>query len=143
MGDIKGEIQKITVRLNLQNSTDARIWNSIEEQIQQKKANNYLKELILLGLQQEEQATLLEEVREIKRLLKENDRKWSLDEIREIRQLFSMEWSLKEKEKTAGLKKTERLEKKTEGEIQEQAGEQTEPAEDETMEKEGLSGFVK
>lgn len=117
MGDVKGEVKKITVRLNLQNSTDARIWAKIEKQIQQKQGNNYLKELILLGLQQEEQTVVLEEIREIKQLLMENRRKWSLEE----------------NEETAGLKKTESLEE--EEEIPEQEEEQPEPTGDEPMEE--------
>lgn len=119
MGDIKGEVKKITIRLNLQNSTDARIWHRMEKQIQQKKANNYLKELILLGLQQEEQAVVLKEIREIKQILKGN---------RE-------EWSLGEKEETAGVKETERQEG-AEEEIPEQTEEQSEPVGDEPIEKE-------
>lgn len=117
MGDIKGEVKKITVRLNLQNSTDARIWAKIEKQIQQKQGNNYLKELILLGLQQEEQTVVLEEIREIKQLLMENRGKWSLEE----------------NEETAGLKKTESLEE--EKEIPEREEEQPEPTGDESMEE--------
>ncbi|MDE7423783.1 MAG: hypothetical protein K2N51_08840 [Lachnospiraceae bacterium] len=114
-----GDIKKITIRLNLQNSTDARIWDRIEKQIQQKKGNNYLKDLILLGLKQEEQAVVLEEIREIKQMLKGSSR----------------EWNLEEKEETAGLKETERLQETVE-EIPEQIEEHPEPVEDESMEKE-------
>lgn len=117
MGEIKGEVKKITVRFNLQNSTDARIWHSIKERIQQKQGNNYLKELILLGLQQEEQTVVLEEIREIKQLLMENRGKCSLEE----------------NEETAGLKKTESLEEKEE--IPEHEEEQPEPTGDEPMEE--------
>lgn len=120
MGDVKGEVKKITVRLNLQNSTDARIWAKIEKQIQQKQGNNYLKELILLGLQQEEQTVVLEEIREIKQLLMENRGKWSLEE----------------NEETAGLKKTESSEdSEEEEEIPEREEEQPEPTGDEPMEE--------
>lgn len=119
MGDIKGDVKKITVRLNLQNSTDARIWQKIEEQVQQKKGNNYLKDLILLGLQQEEQAVVLEEIREIKQILKGSSRKWNLEE----------------KEETAGLKETETLQEAVE-EIPEQVEQHPEPVGDESMGKE-------
>lgn len=116
-----GDIKKITIRLNLQNSTDARIWDRIEKQVQQKKGNNYLKDLILLGLKQEEQAVVLEEIREIKQMLKGNSR----------------EWNLEENEETAGLKEMERLQETVE-EIPEQTQteENPEPVVDEPMETE-------
>lgn len=114
-----GDIKKITIRLNLQNSTDARIWDRIEKQVQQKKRNNYLKDLILLGLKQEEQAVVLEEIREIKQMLKGSSR----------------EWNLEENEETAGLKETERLQETVE-EIPEQIEEHPEPVGDESMERE-------
>lgn len=114
-----GDIKKITIRLNLQNFTDARIWQRIEEQVQQKKATNYLKELILLGLKQEEQEAVLEEIREIKWLLKGNRGEWSLEE-----------------KKVTGVKETERLEEEAEEKTPKQAEEQLELLGNEIMEKE-------
>ena len=118
-GEPMGDIKKITIRLNLQSSTDARIWDRIEKQVQQKKGNNYLKDLILLGLKQEEQAVVLEEIREIKQILKGSSR----------------EWNLEENEETAGFKEIERLQETVE-EIPEQTEEPPEPVGDEPMEKE-------
>lgn len=61
-------IKKTTIRFNLEDSSDADLWNIIQEK-KDKKKNNYIKYLLFLGLQQEKNTSILEELFELKNIL--------------------------------------------------------------------------
>lgn len=61
-------IKKTTIRFNLEDSSDADLWNIIQEK-KDKKKNNYIKYLLFLGLQQEKNISILEELFELKNIL--------------------------------------------------------------------------
>lgn len=78
-----GEIKKITIRLNLEDSIDSRIWKHLED-VQPKKRTNCLKDLVLSGLKQEQQEIVLKEIRELRQMLMGGSPERPLHENREV-----------------------------------------------------------
>lgn len=62
------ETKKMTLRFNLENSQDKKIWAVIQKQ---KNKTEYIKNLIRTGIEQKEQQSVLEELSEIKKMIKE------------------------------------------------------------------------
>lgn len=60
------EIKKTTLRFYLENAQDKEIWNTIQDH---KNMNEYIKNLIQAAIRQQEQQSVLEEIREIKRMI--------------------------------------------------------------------------
>lgn len=62
------ETKKMTLRFNLENSQDKKIWAVIQKQ---KNKTEYIKNLIRTGIEQKEQQSVLKELSEIKEMIKE------------------------------------------------------------------------
>lgn len=62
------ETKKMTLRFNLENSQDKKIWAVIQKQ---KNKTEYIKNLIRTGIEQKEQQSVLKELSEIKKMIKE------------------------------------------------------------------------
>lgn len=62
------EIKKMTLRFNLENSQDKKIWTVIQKQ---KNKTEYIKNLILTGIERKEQQSVLKELSEIKKMIEE------------------------------------------------------------------------
>ncbi len=73
------EIKKTTVRFNLEQEQDKEIWEALQRK-HEKKKNNYIKYLIWMGLHQEEQVKVLEELAELKNMLAHGNISMSPDE---------------------------------------------------------------
>lgn len=62
------EIKKITVRFNLGNEQDKRIWNEIQEH---NKKTKYIKHLVQADMEHQEQQSVLKEIKEIKGIIEQ------------------------------------------------------------------------
>lgn len=62
------EIKKITLRFNLGNEQDKRIWDEIQEH---NKKTEYIKHLVQADMEHQEQQSVLKEIREIKGIIEQ------------------------------------------------------------------------